>query len=158
MAAATIDGFTGQNPEFHPMPGLQHGVGAGCDSNQAAPWGEGSGEWVPSCVPDFDLDPVKYPYGGAFQATPVQHVPTIFDALTGANLPWRIYGGTGPVVPGNPLDGYIWAVCPSFAQCLYTDEVDSFVPNTDIIDDAANGTLPANATATHYRAPADQAL
>ncbi len=145
MAAATLDGFVGTNPEFHPMPGLQQGNGSGCDSNQVAQWNT---EWVPSCVPDFDLDPVLYPYGGAFQATPVLHVPTIFDRLGESNLPWRIYGGTGPIIPGQKVGGYIWSICPTFAQCLYTDEINSFVPNTNILTDAANGTLPAYSIVT----------
>jgi phospholipase C len=148
IAAASLDGFIGQNPEFHPQPGLTQGNGSGCDSNQVAQWGSGSGQWVPSCIPDYDLDPVQYPYGGAFETTPVQHMPAIFDELTSANLPWRIYGGTGPVVPGNPVGGYIWAICPTFAQCLYTDEVQSFVPNGDILTDAAAGTLPAYSIVT----------
>jgi phospholipase C len=148
IAAASLDGFVGTNPEFHPMPGLTQGNGAGCDSNQVAQWGPPPGQYVPSCVPDFDLDPVLYPYGGAFQATPVQHIPAIFDELETASLPWRIYGGTGPIVPGNPVGGYIWAICPTFAQCLYTDEVNSFVPNSEIFTDAANGTLPAYSIVT----------
>jgi phospholipase C len=105
-------------------------------------------QFAPACIPDFDLDPVKYPYGGAFEATPVQHVPAIFDELTTANLPWRIYGGGGQYDPLNPPGGYSWAICPTYAQCLYTDEVQNFVPNSDVLTDAAAGTLPAYSIVT----------
>jgi phospholipase C len=71
-------------------------------------------------------------------------VPTVFDELHAKGLPWRIYGAG---VPGGGPDttagGYIWSVCPTFAECLYTSQVKNLVPTAQFFTDAAAGNLPA---------------
>ena len=135
-AAATLDGFTGDNPQ--PMDGVPAGPGWGCNSNKLAPWRDPKtrqDSLQPSCVPDRRLDPTVYPFGGAFKATPVAHVKTIFDRLDAAGLPWRIYG--------QPKPGNIFSICPTFAGCFYTKQVNKMVPTAQVLSDGAQGTLPA---------------
>jgi phospholipase C len=140
----TLDHFEGENPQ--PPPGTQNcdtktfDCGWGCDSHKVTPWvgPEGRVEHVPSCVPDPQLPRKQYPFGGAFEATPVRYVPTIMDRLQAAGLPWKIYGaqtiGTG---------GYQWSVCPSLAECLDTRQSASLVSNGTFEADARAGNLPA---------------
>jgi phospholipase C len=135
----SLDGFTGTIP----WPGKQGllGPGWGCDSGDDVSWLNAAGQQktVPSCVPDPSLNPVQYPYGGAYEATPVQHVPTIMDEMDTAGLSWRIYAGLG----GNDnSNGYGWSICPTFADCIDTSQAQDMVPNTDVLSDAAAGTLP----------------
>src|SRR5205807_1725521 len=82
LVAGTSDGFLGIVPSGGSGSAA---FGWGCDSNKVAPWGPNQ-QPQPSCVPDYALDPQKYPYGGAFRTTPVSAVPTIMDELTSANL------------------------------------------------------------------------
>lgn len=141
VAAATLDGFKGINPTKSRVPA---GPGWGCDSDKVTPWsGGGAASMQPSCVPDYNLSSTKYPYGGAFESTLVPQVPTIFDRIHAAGGTFRIYGATVPK-PGqnNPLVGYPWAICPNYASCIYTAEVNSLVPSTNVLQDAAKGTLP----------------
>jgi len=136
--AATTDGFTGDNPG----DGSLTLAGWGCDSGLLAQWkapGSKVLQHVPSCVPDYSLNPVRYPYGGAFEATPVAHVPTIMDEMDAASPPvtWNIYGAT----PGG--SGYSWAGCPTFAACLDTSQGKHLVDNSKFFTDAAAGKLPS---------------
>jgi phospholipase C len=62
----------------------------------------------------------------------VQHIPTIFDRLDKKHVPWKIYTSI-----------VIWAVCPYFAECLYTPQANNMVSPYQIINDARNGQLPA---------------
>ncbi|MGH2924368.1 MAG: alkaline phosphatase family protein [Solirubrobacterales bacterium] len=137
LVAADLDGFTGINP----MPGLvEHARGWGCDSNKDATWQAAPSSTpiaVPSCIPDFSLDPVEYPYGGAYRATPVEHVPTIMDELDAAGLSWKLYSTS------TTKNGYSWAICPTFAGCLYTAQHDNSVPRSQVLGDAKRGDLPA---------------
>jgi phospholipase C len=94
----------------------------------------------PSCVPDPALDKSAYPYGGAFRATPVQRISTMFDRLDAVHRPWRIYG--------QPSPGNIFSICPSFARCQYTRQTDKVVPTTRVLTDAAQGKLPAYSVLT----------
>jgi phospholipase C len=128
--AGTLDGFTGDNPVTSGGPGW------GCDSHKLAAWAAGGLQ--PSCVPDFALNPVQYPNGGAFEPTKALYVPTIMDRLDAAGLTWKIYG------PASPSDGgYDWAVCPSFAECLDTGQRANLVDESQFFTDATAGTLPA---------------
>jgi phospholipase C len=91
---------------------------------------------VPSCVPDSSLGSLGIRNGGAFEPTPARQAPTIMDRLQAAHLSWTIYGSK----PGQA--GYIWATCPSIAECLYTQqrnirESEQFIP------DAQAGHLPS---------------
>ncbi len=137
LAAGTLDGFLGFNPVYNtnqsPPPPPQ-GPGWACDSNEDALWsssGTGSGTLVPACIPDPSLDPARYPNGGAYRATPVQHVDTIMDRLDAAGLSWKLYE-----------NNYIWAICPTFADCLDTPQRASMVPTNQFVTDAQKGTLP----------------
>ncbi len=67
----------------------------------------------------------------------MQYVPTIMDRLDAAGLTWRLY-----TAPSGNTD-YIWAVCPSFAECLDTGQAQNMVATSQIIGDATAGTLPS---------------
>jgi phospholipase C len=87
-------------------------------------------------------------------------VPTILDRLNNARLTWRIYGAncTAETVNAKGLDTcktsngqYVWSVCPSFAEYLYTAQCngklnaagDGLVPDNQFTADARGGNLPA---------------
>jgi phospholipase C len=119
------------------VSGVTAGPGWGCDSNKVAPWinpANGSVTKQPSCVPKPDGS-------GAFRATPVPHVSTIFDSLDAGGDSWKIYGAPVPA-PGGSARGYGWSICPSFAGCLYSQQVNNLVPTANVLADAAHGTLP----------------
>jgi phospholipase C len=134
--AATTDGFLGDTPGPKSA-----GAGWGCDSNKNAQWTNPVSRVAqrePSCVPDFALG---LPNGGAYMHTDVSYVPTIMDRLDAAGLPWKIYTTTtGAVGNGGP---YIWATCPSFAECLDTSQRQNMVPTDQVLSDLAAGTLSA---------------
>jgi len=100
---------------------------------------------VPSCIPDYSLQRAN---GGAFKSTPVKHVPTILDRLRGAHRSWRIYGEPEPAGNGTLAFGYVWDICPSFAECLYTHQKDNNVPSSTFVEDANSGNLPSFAIVT----------
>ncbi len=140
-AAATLDGFTGDNPQ--PAAGVTTGPGWGCDSLRVSDWvaPDGTKTRVPSCVPQSDGS-------GPFRPSPVAHVSTIFDAMDTAGLPWKIYGGLKPP-PGDPgATNWGWSICPTFADCLYTQQRNNLVASSSILQDAANGALPAYSVLT----------
>jgi phospholipase C len=60
---------------------------------------------------------------------------TIMDELDNAGLGWRLY----TAAPGN---GYLWAICPTFAECLYTGQRRRQVPTAQVLSDAKEGKLP----------------
>lgn len=129
---ASLDGFTGENPS--PITG-GFDPGWGCDSKLTTTWRAPGGKLqsVPSCVPDPSLG---LPNGGAFEPTPVRYAPTIMDRLSAAGLTWRIYSSH------YGEHGYGWAICPSFAECLDTNQVNSEVEASQFVTDANSGRLP----------------
>ena len=136
--AATQDNFNGEIPSVpSPAPsGWTQGPGWGCDSNLVTPWinpTTGVTSMQPSCIPD----PALGGNGGAFEPTLAQYVPTIMDRLNQASLTWRLY-----TAPTGDAD-YVWAVCPSFAECLDTTQAQNMVPTQQVLSDAAAGTLPS---------------
>ena len=140
-AAASLGGFTGDNPKA--VAGVKEGPGWGCNSNKIALWRNGRTgrtSMEPSCIPDRSLDPAVHPYGGAFRATPVPQIMTVFDRLDAVGLPWRIYG--------EPTPGNLFSICPSFAECYYTKQADKVVPTAQVLTDAAAGKLPAYSVLT----------
>jgi phospholipase C len=147
--AATLDGFTGDNPTVPRL--VTAGPGWGCDSNRVTPWigPKGTLKQEPSCIPDPSL---PLPNGGAFRATPVQPVPTIMDRLDAAHLGWRIYGATKaqatPIGRTGVSHGYGWSICPSFADCLDTTQDQNLVPSSGFQNAALNGALPAFSVVT----------
>jgi phospholipase C len=139
LVAATTDGFQGDNPKYVPGPDVPpKGPGWGCDSNKVAPWWNGEAyESVPSCVPDQEGNG---PFTGP-GTSPVPYVPTILDRLDNAKLSWKIYGSGGAEAPGAV--GYVWAICPSFNECLGSSQRNDWVPAEDVIADASAGSLPS---------------
>jgi phospholipase C len=137
LVAPTLDGFTGDLPFYNagqsPPPPPQ-GRGWGCDSNRDALWTAPASTAPtpePACIPDPSLDPVKYPFGGAYRATPVPHVDTIMDRLDAGGLSWKVYS-----------NNYIWSICPTFADCLYTPQKARVVSPSRFVSDAQTGNLP----------------
>jgi len=129
LAAATIDGFEGDNPT---PTQFGNGPGWGCDSYKDARWSDG-GPFisVPSCIPNMLGQ-------GPYRPSPVSYVPTIFDRLDAAGQNWKIYGGTGK--PGG--SGYAWTICPTFYECLGSSQSGNVVRASRIITDAQYGRLP----------------
>jgi len=140
VASATNDGFQGDNPRPSTFT-AQRGPGWGCDSFKDARWWNGS-EFVvvPGCIPDQTGQ-------GPYRGSPVPYVPTIFDRLDAAGLPWRIYGGAG-FGGTQSAQGYGWTICPTFYECLGSARHDNFVPAQDVVSDAQNGTLPSYSVVT----------
>lgn len=129
LAAATLDGFDGNNPGGAP--------GWGCDSSGTARWqATPTSPWitVKPCVPD------QQGHGAAGATTPVQWVPTIMDHLDAAGRTWNLYVAGKPT--SGDKDGYGWAICPTFADCLYTSQAQHMKLPGSIVTDAAAGTLP----------------
>ena len=135
LASANRDGFIGDNPLTTTTPGAI-GPGWGCDSHLDARWSAGPGEpvqRVPACVPDLSGS-------GPYRPSPVKYVPTIFDRLDDANMSWKIYGGLAD--PEHLGSGYGWAICPTFFECLGSDQANNLVAAQSIVADAQAGTLP----------------
>jgi phospholipase C len=132
MAAATTDGFTGDNPRK--VGAGPHRSGWGCDSKRDAMWWNGSkDEPVPSCVPDQAGN-------GPYRDSPVLYVPTIFDRLDAAGQSWRIYAGAAA---GTDTIPYGWAICPSFYECLGSAQRRNVAPTAQVAADASSGHLPS---------------
>jgi phospholipase C len=138
----TLDGFVGDQPV--PTPGVKKGPGWGCNSNYSANWTSPAGQTSlqPSCVPDYALG---LPNGGTFQPSAVTYVPTIMDKLTKGGYSWRLYS------PTANTPGYNWSICPSFAECLDSNQARHMASTNRIIADASQGTLPSFSIVTPYR-------
>jgi phospholipase C len=142
LVTGTSDRFTGEDPSRYkraPTP-VSFGIGWGCDSGKSTYWTNRAGRQilVPSCIPDSSgsLGPNWAGYSGLMAS----HVPTVLDRLDTAGLTWRLYAGAG-----QPTDksGWAWAICPSFAECMYSSQRNNLVPNSSFASDAASGNLPA---------------
>jgi phospholipase C len=155
IVTSNLNGFTGDNPVA--AQGIAAGQGWGCDSNLVTPQA-GTGTMVPSCVPDpaltFNGSPL--PNGGAFESTPISYEPTIMDELNTAGLPWRLYTGqclqesqapTGLETCTSASGGYKWAICPSVAECLYSQDAND-AGTGQFFTDAKAGNLPAFSVVT----------
>jgi phospholipase C len=136
---ASLDHFQGNNP--NPLNGVTPAPGWGCDSNKVTQWisPTGSVQFIPSCIPDFSLGLQN---GGAFEPTPASYRPTIMDRLGSAGLSWRIYGEPSPLTNGKESPGYVWDICPSFAECLDTGQKTNNVLASSFVHDAQTGNLP----------------
>ena len=90
----------------------------------------------PSCIPDRAGN-------GPYRASPVPWVPTIMDRLDAASASWKLYTALPSMASqGFPIGGYGWAICPTFADCLYTGQAANDVPLFDVLQDASAGALP----------------
>ncbi len=139
LIAGQLDGFRGNNPtqeqNVPPNPGW------GCDSGTNEQWSDPTKPFsgfilVPACVPRPD----GY---GPYRKSPVKPIPTILDRLTSAGLSWKLYTDVE-----KQNTGYIWSVCPTFAECLYDpnnrNKPDpNWVARSTFVDDASTGKLPA---------------
>lgn len=134
LVASQLDGFQGVNPSHAQFANK----GWGCDSGATAPWKSpaGAASSQPTCIPDYSLDPTKFPHGGAFESTQVAHIPTIMDEMDTAGVSWHIYA------PTASQQFYGWSICPTFADCLYTSDAQNMTTSTDVLTAAAAGTLP----------------
>jgi phospholipase C len=90
----------------------------------------------PSCVPAPKGSPEVKKETPAVRNSPAHWVPTIMDSLKKAGDTFKIYAAS------KSDDDYIWDVCPTFADCLYTNEAKSLVPTASVLTDAKSGTLP----------------
>jgi phospholipase C len=135
LAASTVDGFQGNNPQDSTFT-TQTGPGWGCDSFKDALWWDGS-QYVrePACVPDQSG-------AGPYRPSPVSYVPTIFDRVEAAGLTWKIFGGSGT------SSGYVYAICPTFYECLGSSQRANFVDASNVLTAATAGTLPNLAVVT----------
>ena len=127
LVAAQMDGFVGDQPS-----GGSSGPGAGCDTERDGPWSPGAGTppiMVPACVPDKNGK-------GPYRPSPVTYIPTIMDTLDAAGLTWKLY------TPPPSSGGYGWAICPTFYECLGSDQAKNVKEPTDFAVDAAHGRLP----------------
>jgi len=137
LVAATLDGFTGDNPEKGQIP---LGEGWGCDSNRVAAWQDPNTHQIssqPSCIPDILGQ-------GPFRPSPVQYVPTIMEEMDAATpqVSWKLYASrNAPNQPKSQAAPYGWAICPTFYTCLSTQS-SKMVNTDDILTDAAAGQLP----------------
>ena len=133
LVASNPDGFIAE-----PQKGesTKHGKGGGCDSYKDAMWQPPVGNpfLVPSCVPAVDGT-------GPYRSSPVPYEPTILDRIDTAGLTWKLYAADGPNQQGGGT-GYVWAICPTFAECIYGPQKNNFVPSMNVIQDAKNGVLP----------------
>ncbi|TMK83616.1 MAG: hypothetical protein E6G44_11490 [Actinobacteria bacterium] len=131
LLAATADGFTGNNPQ---RTNFGKGPGWGCDSfRDAQYYFQSKTILVPACVPDQAGN-------GPYRSSPVSYVPTILTRLESAGISFGLYLGPGNTAGG---DGYNWAPCPYFYECLGGSQADRWHPASQILTDASNGTLPA---------------
>jgi phospholipase C len=94
---------------------------------QPTPWDVPIEE--PACIPQKDGS-------GPYRDSPVPWVPTIMDRFDQAGLSYRLY------TPKINEMGYLWSICPTFADCIFTPQADSMVPTAQFLTEAAAGTLP----------------
>jgi phospholipase C len=126
LVAATMDGFAGDQPVHG-----NSGPGGGCDSGKDELWAGTPTQppiYVPSCVPDAQGR-------GPYRLSPVRYVPTIMDRVEDAGLTWRLYS------PGGDNGGYGWAICPTFYECLGSEQARKVKLSTQLAVDARNGKL-----------------
>jgi phospholipase C len=134
LVSSNLDGFTGDNP--FASPGFGERRGWGCDSKDDAPWVDPNDPTskpilVPSCIPNRQGQ-------GPYRASPVQYVPTIMDRLKSAGRTWKIYTPT----LRDRTQGYGHAICPSFYECLGSNQAKNMVRWKTFVGDATAGKLP----------------
>ncbi len=132
LVSATLDGFVGDQPDFS---GDGTGPGNGCDSYDLAKWSPNAASTqtikVPSCIPDTLGN-------GPYRPSPVQYVPTVMDRIQAAGLSWGIWA---PGKHGGA--GYGWAICPTFFECLGSNQVKNVKESAKFAGVAAAGKLPS---------------
>jgi TolB protein len=128
LVASILDGFTRGGFRRGGPPG----PGWGCDSGWDQEWFATSwtpeGTFEPTCIPQPDGS-------GPYRESAVPWVPTIMDRLQEAGLTWKLYA------PQQDRGGYVWSICPVFAECLYTTQNENFVAASRFAQDATAGRL-----------------
>jgi phospholipase C len=134
--AQTLDGFIGENPT-HVSSAPPAGFGWGCDSNLDSPWVNPSTHkrvMEPSCIPNKKGE-------GPYRKSPVLYVPTVADRMEEAGRTWAIYGAVNTKEKAQQ-GPYKWAICPTFAECLYGPQKADMHEAPQFMTDAKAGTLP----------------
>lgn len=126
LAAATLDGFTGENPK--PMAGHTSSYGWGCSSGKYAQWAPYPGAPLTlqrSCIPTANGTT-------GFGATPVAYAPTIVEEASAAGLTWGSYG-----------QAQDWNFCSYFSAIALTAlKKNCVLPSSQLLSQATAGTLP----------------
>ena len=124
-------------------PGQTVGPGWGCDSNKDVSWQPSptaATQLVPSCVPDYGLDPALYPFGGAYKATPVN---TFQRSWTGWMEPVELEA----LMPaGDPAARRTAGQSARCSPSVGTPPAEQPMRSEQVITDAQAGTLPASAS------------
>src|SRR3954453_14123364 len=133
FAAATLDGFTGDNPRKGPGTANK---GWGCSSMRIAPWRptpQSPIEYVRACIPDER----GALYGGG--TTPVPYVPTYMTRMDAAGVSYRMYGpGHSPTtLPDQAID-----YCDYFTESSTTAQRESDVNINSFLTDVSTNSLP----------------
>ena len=68
-------------------------------------------------------------------------MPTIADRMEEAGRTWGIYGAVNPTVKAQK-GPYKWAICPTFAECLYGPQKNDMHQASQLLSDAHEGKLP----------------
>jgi phospholipase C len=134
--AQTLDGFVGNNPT-HATGAPPAGYGWGCDSNLDAIWIDPVTQQQlsePSCIPNQKGE-------GPYRPSPVPYVPTIADRMEEAGRTWGIYGAVN-TANKKQRGAYKWAICPTFAECLYGPQKKDMHEASQVLSDAREGKLP----------------
>src|ERR1700737_58985 len=133
--AQTLDGVVGDNPPRG--SGVSpRGYGWGCDSNLDAAWvdpGTHKALSEPSCIPDKRGR-------GPYRTSTVPELPAVADRLEEAGRTWAIYGAVNANAKGQ-RSPYKWAICPTFAECLYGPQRADMHEASQFITDANGGDL-----------------
>jgi phospholipase C len=132
--AQTLDGFVGENPTKGKHAA---GPGWGCDSFLESPWFDPKKHKnvkEPSCIPNEKGE-------GPFRTSPVAYTRTIADQLEKAGKTWGIYGATNPSEK-QQVGPYKWAICPTFAECLYGKQKEFMHEAPQFMSVAKEGKLP----------------
>jgi Tol biopolymer transport system component/phospholipase C len=139
LASPNMNGFY---QGWHTRNGPPDGPGWGCDGGTKGEWAATwslyyedhypfppDGSKHPNCVPKQDGS-------GPYEPSPVPWITTIMNRFDGAGLTWKIFA------PTFDEGAYGWSICPTFADCLYTDQSLNHVPTNEFVPAAQNGELP----------------
>lgn len=141
LASPHQNGFYQAGHHKGQIPG-DYTTGWGCDSGKDGPWGPTWFEYFGDHYPEPPLDsdyPTCTPMqdgSGPYRPSAVPWTQTIMNRLDGAGVSWNIFA------PGFDDGAYGWSICPTFADCLYTDQSSKHVEPELFPEVARNGTMP----------------
>src|SRR5205814_7111920 len=69
----------------------------------------------------------------------------IMGRLGAAGRTWKLYGAS------STQGGYVWSICPTFAECLDTSQHANLVPDAQFLAAASAGTLRSFSVVTPRR-------